>query len=246
MDIFFELHQGIRREGPGNRAATRRIFESLQLPTHLQILDVGCGPGDQTLELARCSQASITAVDTHAPFLQVLRDRAKAEGVDTCIHTLQASMFDLAFTEDQFDLIWSEGAIYIMGFEKGLRAWRKFVQPEGYVVVSELSWLTNSPSAAPLAFWNTNYPEMQSTNQNLEIIRKCGYKLVGYDVLPEEGWWDDYYNPLQVRISALRSTYTGDAEATATLDKAQSEIDLYRDYSKEYGYVFYMMKKIPF
>ena len=123
LDIFFELHQDLPREGPGDNPSTRKALSFLkELPPQPLILDIGCGPGMQTIELARCTKGKIIATDTHQPFLDKLKQRAQAEGLSDKITAVNMSMFDLEFEAKSFDAIWSEGAIYIMSFEQGLRA----------------------------------------------------------------------------------------------------------------------------
>ncbi len=242
-NIFFELHSNLPREGPGNNASTQKAYEMLNgLPAHPRILDVGCGPGMQTIELAKLSGGTIAAVDTHAPFLAEVQKRAVEAGMQERIRPLQASMFSLPFPEGAFDVIWSEGAIYIMGFEAGLKAWRPFLKTNGYVVVSEVTWLRENPPREIQEFWAANYPEMKTTEQNLELVRQSGYTPVGHFLLPESGWWD-YYLPMEKRISTLRGVYGNEPDALRQLDEAQREIDLYRMYSSTYGYVFYVMQK---
>jgi len=85
--------------------------------------------------------------------------------------------------------------------------------------------------------------KINAIKNNIEIIRNCGYKLVDYFVLPESGWWDEYYLPLEKRIAILRKKYKDDVKAQEVLEEEQQEIDLYRKYSKYYGYVFYIMQK---
>lgn len=61
---FFELHAGLARQGPGADAHTRRAFALVgDLPPAPVIVDVGCGPGMQTLELARLTRSTVHAVD---------------------------------------------------------------------------------------------------------------------------------------------------------------------------------------
>ncbi|GAM56739.1 probable transcription regulator [Vibrio ishigakensis] len=48
-------------------------------------------------------------------------------------------MGDLPFEEDSFDVLWSEGAVYNIGFETGIRDWRKYLKSGGTLVVSELT-----------------------------------------------------------------------------------------------------------
>ena len=243
MDIFFELHRDIPREGPGDNASTRRAWSLLSgLPEQPRLLDVGCGPGMQTLELARLSAGSILAVDTHQPFLDELERQAVQEGVGAKIATLNKSMFELDFEPGSFDVLWSEGAIYIIGFEKGLREWQDLLKKGGYLAVTELSWLKPASPAEIKAFWSENYPGMKTLEENLEILRKAGYRETGHFVLPESSWWDDYYSPLEERIASLSEKYRDDEEAMALLKESKRESDLYRNYSEWYGYVFFVMK----
>ena len=243
MDIFFEIHQDLPREGPGDNASTRRALALLaHLPPQSLIVDVGCGPGMQTLELARSTQGKIVAVDTHQPFLDKLRQRALAEGVLDRITPVRASMSSLDLKDQSVDVFWSEGAIYIMGFEQGLRAWQRFLKPGGYVAVTEATWLRADPPDDLAAFWAMGYPAMQTVEGNLDIIRAAGYREVSHFTLPPSAWWTNYYTPLEARIAMLRDKYRGDSEALQQLDTEELEIDLYRKYSDWYGYVFYIMQ----
>jgi SAM-dependent methyltransferase len=243
MDLFFELHRDIPREGPGDAASTRRALAFLTgLPARPRLLDIGCGPGLQTLELARISAATILAVDTHQPFLDVLARRAAQAGLADRISPLNRSMAALDFEPGSFDVLWSEGAIYIIGFEKGLREWQPFLKKDGYLAVTELSWLKPAAPAEARTFWNENYPDMHSLEENLAVIQKTGYREISHFVLPGSAWWDDYYTPLEKRIRVLTEAYRDIADAQAFLQESQREIDLYRQYSEWYGYVFYIMQ----
>lgn len=242
MDIFFEIHRDLPREAPGDDESTLRAFRLMQaVPDAARILDVGCGPGAQTVALARYSQATVTAVDTHQPFLDELKRRAVAAGVAERVNTVQASMFALDFDEP-FDVIWSEGAVYIIGFEDGLRAWRKLLKPGGYVAVTELSWLQPNPPQDALKFWQEGYPGMATVEENLARLRRAGYQPVAHFTLPESSWWQSYYGPMAARIAQLREKYRDNAEAQRFLDMEAAEIDLYRQFSAWYGYVFYVMQ----
>ena len=166
MGIFFELHQDLPREGPGDNPSTRKALALLvDLPPRPLILDIGCGPGMQTVELARCTNGKIIAIDTHQPFLEKLKQRAQAEGLSDKITTINMSMFALDFEAKSFDAIWSEGAIYIMGFEQGLRACQPLLKPGGYVAVSEICWLRPQPPSEVQTFWAANYPGMEPSKR---------------------------------------------------------------------------------
>jgi len=244
MDIFFEIHKGLPREGPGSNEATRKAFSLLKnLPLNLHILDVGCGPGMQTIEIAKMIKGKIIALDTHKPFIDELNRRAKMGGLQNKIETIEISMFSMDFEEEIFDIIWSEGAIYIIGFERGLNEWLHLVKKDGYIVVSELSWLKMNPPLEIKKYLEVEYPPIKSMEENKQIIKKTGYRFLNSFILPESGWWDDYYIPLENRISLLRKIYHNNIEVNITLDETLEEIEMYRKYSKYYGYVFYIMQK---
>jgi SAM-dependent methyltransferase len=213
------------------------------LPRAPRILDMACGPGMQTLELARLSDdASITAVDIHKPFLDELRRRARAAGVADRITGVRASMFDPPFAPGDFDLIWCEGAAYIMGVREALTAWRPLLADGGHIALTEACWLKADPPAEVVEFW-TAYPGMGTVEQTRSIIAASGYDLVGSFTLPEASWWDDYYAPLEARLALLEAKYAGASMDPTALDEARREIDVFRQYGDYYGYVFFVARK---
>jgi SAM-dependent methyltransferase len=137
-DLFYRIFESLFRQGPGCREATHKAFLHLPpLPDDAAILDIGCGSGAQTRNLAAVTSGTITAVDNHQPFLDAIAAWADQNGLQGRIRTIRASMDNLPFEPGQFDLIWSEGAIFIMGFEQGLTAWRQLVKRGGCLVVSD-------------------------------------------------------------------------------------------------------------
>jgi SAM-dependent methyltransferase len=243
-NVFFEIHSGLPREAPGDDASTARALALASgLPPKPDILDVGCGPGAQTLVLARATGGLVTAVDNHAPFLDDLRRRALLAGLAEHVQPFRGSMFELPFKEAAFDLIWSEGAIYIMGFDNGLRNWRRFLRPDGWLAVSEVAWLRDDPPQELFDFWKAGYPAIRTVAENLTAIRDGGYETAGHFVLPESSWWDSYYVPVLERVARLKDKYRGDAEAEGILGQETVEIELYKKYSDYYGYVFFVIKR---
>ena len=212
------------------------------LPENPRILDIGCGPGMQTIDLAKLSSGRIDALDNHQPFLEDLKSKAEKEGVSKRIRTVKGDMFNLNYDNSSFDLIWSEGAIFIIGFEKGLREWRKFLSDKGYVVVSELSWLRTDLPEEVRTFMKQGYPAIKTIKENLEAARKSGYRIVGFFVLPEKSWWDNYYTPIETKLPSLKAKYRDDEEALQIIACEELEIEMFQKYSDYYGYVFCIMQ----
>jgi SAM-dependent methyltransferase len=243
MKLLWELHSGLPREGPGSDEATKHVLSLLPQRRFSRILDVGCGPGMQTLCLARSLDGSIVAIDNHQPYLDVLAKHAKAEHFESRVETRNASMDALALDDGTFDLIWSEGAIYCTGFERGLKLWRRLLTANGVVVVSELTWLSSDPPEEPRRFWERNYPAMQHLEKNAKLVADSGYDLLATYRLPPKAWFPDYYDPLERRIDLLCEKYAHDVALLAELNAQREEIDLYRRYHNAYGYVFYAMQR---
>lgn len=175
-DLLVALHEGLPRLGPGNAESTLRALSLCEdLPAAPEVLDLGCGTGAQTLVLASAIDGHITAVDLFGQFLAQL-DRAAAEqGLEGRIRTRQADMRDPPFPDGSFDLIWSEGAVYVMGFDQALTRWRPLARPGGYLVVSELSWFRPDPPAEVKEFWDLNYPAMRGVDANLAAALAAGW-----------------------------------------------------------------------
>jgi ubiquinone/menaquinone biosynthesis C-methylase UbiE len=195
------------------------------------------------MELARLGGGEVVAVDNHRPYLDVLQQKIEAAGLTERVRVVEGSMSELDFEEASFDIIWAEGSIFVIGFEEGLTAWRRFLKPGGLVAVSEASWLKPHPPKAIAKFWQEVYPGIALIDECEKRVAACGYTSLDHFVLPEDAWWIEYYEPLQDRLAMLRQKYSGNEEMQALLAEEQREIDLYRKYSKSYGYVFYLMQK---
>jgi ubiquinone/menaquinone biosynthesis C-methylase UbiE len=240
---FFEIHNGIPREGPGDNRSTRRAYKMLtDLPEKPRLLDIGCGPGMQTIELAKISNAEITALDFYQPFLDEMTKKVQVEGVAGKIKIIQGDMCNLGFEPKSFDVIWCEGAIFIIGFEKGLREWRKLLVDKGYIAVTEMCWIDPNPPKEVKDYLTKMYPPIKTVKENLQIIKDTGYKVVGYFVLPESSWWENYYLPILSKLAVLKKKYQDNKEALEAIVAEELEIEMFQKYSKHYGYVFYVMQ----
>jgi len=246
MESFYiELYEGIPRFGPGSNESTRKAYSFLKdLPLKPMILDIGCGSGMQTIELAKISKGKIYAIDIFQEYLDILEENADLVGVLDNIEIFKMSMDKMTFDQDFFDIIWAESSIFIIGFEKGLIEWRKFLKKIGYLVVSELIWLREDPPKDLKKFWDSEYPSMRNNEDNINIIQKAGYNLINSFQLPESDWWSLLYTPLENRIGILREKHKNNEDFLMFLKSTQDEINYFRKYSDYYGYAFYIMQNI--
>ena len=161
------------------------------LPAQPEILDIGCGTGMQTTELARiCPECRITAVDVHQPYLDDLARRAAAAGVGERITTVWASMDNLPFRDATFDVLWAEGSIFVMGFWEGLASWRRLLRPGGYLCLTEAVWFTEALKRGGGVLERV----LQDNDRpgNCVIAERAGYEVVvTFPCLSPRG--EDYY-----------------------------------------------------
>ncbi|KQC02959.1 MAG: SAM-dependent methyltransferase [Methanoculleus sp. SDB] len=246
MDIsfIFTIHEGLPRQGPGSNECTRKAFFMLKnLPERPKILDIGCGAGMQTIELARiCRDCRITAVDIHQPYLDDLARKARAAGVGERNTTLQASMDDLPFEDAAFDVLWAESSIFVVGFGEGLKMWKRLLRPGGDLCLTEAVWFTDQPTPGAAAFWNECYPAITTVPENCVIAENAGYEVVATFPLPASVWWDDYYSPLLERLPDLNAAAAGDHGAEALVAFSEREIGMHREHKEEYGYEFFILR----
>ena len=245
IELLVELHEELPRLGPGNNESTLRALALCeQLPAAADILDVGCGTGAQTLDLAAGSDGRITAVDLFPGFLARLDKERERRGLEDRIRTEIADMNALPFDEASFDLIWSEGAAYVMGFDNALSKWRRLLRPGGYLVVSEISWFRSSPPIELSEYWAKNYPAIRSVEDNLTAARRLDWHAVGNFHLPVSAWTIDYYGALRERLPVFRAANADDADAQEVADMTEYEMSLMERFSDWYGYEFFAFQLV--
>ncbi|WNG57535.1 class I SAM-dependent methyltransferase [Archangium gephyra] len=243
MDAFWRVYSSLPQAGPGSDATTLEALRRLQpwLPASPRVLDLGCGPGRQTLALARALGSPITAVDINASFLQRLEADAATQGLGHLVNTRCADFGSLEEPPAEADLLWSEGSIYHLGWVEGLRRWRPLLKPGGVMAITEATWLTDSPPAEIADFWREVYPAMGTVASNMALARQAGLGVIDTLPLSASDWWEGYFGPLQERVAFLREQAREDWVLAAVLDDAERESALYARHGSTYGYVFYLL-----
>jgi SAM-dependent methyltransferase len=245
LQLLVNLHLPNDRQGPGGDAETRLALglSGLLGRAGLKVADVGCGTGASTLVLAELLDAEITAVDIFSAFLDALERRAAERTLRGRIRPLAASMDALPFEPGSLDAIWSEGAIYNIGFEAGVKALAPFIKAGGVLAVSELTWLTAERPAELEAHWSAEYPEVGLASEKFAVLERNGFTPVGYFPLPSYCWTDNYYRPLEARLPAFLAAHDNSEEARAIADATLAESALYTRFQEHFSYGFYVARK---
>ena len=202
---------------------TRKAFKLLPKCKNLHILDVGCGSGVPTIELAKISDGHIIGIDIDETSLNLLRRKIQQMRLNDRVSVSKKSIQTMDFPEESFDIIWAEGSIFVMGFEKSIKKWRRFLKPNGFLVIHD---------------------ENKNKTKKLGLITECGYSLIAQFELPDNLWWHEFYTPLEQLIQQFRRKYPDDSGLNDELNKDQSEIDKCKSNSVVFSSFFVIMQKI--
>lgn len=199
---------------------TRKAFQILPTLDNPRILDIGCGSGVPTMELARLCNGQITGVDNNQSLLDTFAQKIEEAELSDRVHALKCSLFELDFPDESFDILWSEGSIFVIGFKRGLKAWRRLIKSKGFLVVHD---------------------EAKDITEKREHISGCGYDLIGDFILSSKTWWKEYYNPLEKHLFEIRIKCS-DPAVLSVCDAEQQEIDTFKMNPRN-GSVFFIMQK---
>jgi SAM-dependent methyltransferase len=243
-EIFFEVYENLPRQGPGNRTcAERALGLCRELREFPAILDVGCGVGGQTLQLAELTSGSIVAIDNHAPSIERLQAAIAEHNLSQRISAIVGDMARPEQPPGSFDLIWSEGALYSIGLRNALQVCHGLLRPGGYLAFTDAVWRKENPPLAVKTSFDLDYPTMGWMDDDVAAVQNNGFELVGHFTLPDEAWWDDFYTPMESRIAELRGAYINDVEASAILDQLAGEPEMHRRHSDYYAYEFFVARR---
>lgn len=201
---------------------TRRAFRMLPRLDKPRILDIGCGSGVPTIELVRLSGGKIIGLDIDQDMLDVFRGRVEKAGLSDRVKVINRSLFDMDFADESFDIIWAEGSINIIGFKKGLRDWKRFLKPGGFMVVHD---------------------ERGNVSEKLEQISSCGYELLGYFELDEKTWRAEYFVPLQRLVSEAGVRFPDAPGVLEAIQDARRDIDIFKKHPERNSSVCFVMQK---
>jgi ubiquinone/menaquinone biosynthesis C-methylase UbiE len=187
-----------------------------------RILDIGCGSGVPTMELARLGQGEVIAIDIDQSALDNLTGKVRQAGLSDRVRAVNCSILDMTFPRESFDIVWSEGSIFVIGFNRGIQEWKRFLKPGGFLVIHD---------------------EKGDVQEKLQQISQCGYKLLGYFTLSQETWWTEYFAPLEKLIAESQISHANDPHTLEELGQARMELEMFRRNPERNNSVYFAMQK---
>jgi len=198
---------------------TKRAYLSLPEMDNPRILDLGCGTGVPTLELARLTNGIIEAVDTDTDCLDWLEQKISKAGLQGRIRVVRQSVQELERPGGTYDLILMEGLLNIIGFEKGLRAFTPYLKTGGHFMIHD---------------------DAKDGKRKLRIMEKLGLQLIDSFLIDENDWWKDYYAPLEASIADFEKY---NPEHTESFEQEKSEVAMYKRDASIFRSTYYIVRK---
>ncbi|MBN1244748.1 methyltransferase domain-containing protein [Candidatus Bathyarchaeota archaeon] len=202
---------------------TREAFLRLPRLENPRILDVGCGSGVPTIELAKLSDGEVTGIDIDKSCIDEFNRKIKKEELSNRVEALNLSLFEMKFPDETFDVVWSEGVIGKIGFETSLKEWRRLLKHNGYLVI---------------------HYQISRVADALPRIPQHGYSLADTVQLPADAWWTEFYKPIEEKMDALLHKYRNNSDALKLLEKYKSEMHMVKKNPSNFSAAFYIMKKV--
>lgn len=245
VNLICNFFLSTERQGPGSPDVTLKALSFIDsLSDTPQIADLGCGTGGQTMVLAQNVSGTVTGLDFFPGFIDKFNLNAAKLNLQDRVKGIVCSMDNLPFQKESLNLIWSEGAIYNIGFERGINEWRNYLKPGGYIAVTEISWFTEERPDEIHDFWMQGYPEIDTIPAKVAQMQKAGYLPVASFVLPERCWTENYFGPLIEARKQMLKKYPNHETVEKLFEFQHLEEALYHKFKSYYGYVFYIGEKI--
>ncbi|MBU0476186.1 MAG: class I SAM-dependent methyltransferase [Bacteroidetes bacterium] len=244
INIIYEYFSNTERQGPGNTEETLKALSFITgLTEKSKIADIGCGTGGQTMTLGKNTPCEIIGIDVWEDFVHKFNLNSASHNLQDRVKGIVGNMEKLPFHEEELDLIWSEGSIYNIGFERGLNEWRKFLKIGGYIVITENTWFSEERPTEIQEFWQKAYSEIDTIPNKVAQMAKAGFLPIATYILPE-AIWTDYYSNQALNIDTFLKKHKGNKTAEDFASSQRYEAELYTKYKEYYGYMFYIGKRI--
>ncbi|MER6995674.1 class I SAM-dependent methyltransferase [Streptomyces sp. NPDC000410] len=153
-------HESVLRSHRWRTAANSAAYLVPELRPGMDVLDIGCGPGTITADLAALvAPGTVTAVDAAAEVLEQAREVAAERGLDN-VRFAVADVHALDFPDDSFDVVHAHQVLQHVGDPvRALREMRRVCRPGGVVAArdSDYGAFTWFPEVPGLDDWQELY-----------------------------------------------------------------------------------------
>lgn len=220
-------------------AADSAAYLVPRLEAGQRLLDVGCGPGTITVDLAALvAPGEVVALDREAAVLDEVAQLARERGLANLVTTV-GDVYALEFDDDAFDVAHAHQVLqHLSDPVAALREMRRVTRPGGLVAVRDADYaaMTWYPAEPRMERWKEVYREVARSNgaepdagrRLLAWTQEAGFSSIESSASvwvfadPERrGWWSETWAERTVSSGiATRAVESGLASAEELADIA--------------------------
>ncbi|WP_129843187.1 methyltransferase domain-containing protein [Streptomyces sp. RFCAC02] len=220
-------HESVLRSHRWRTAENSAAYLLPALRPGQALLDIGCGPGTLTADLAeRVAPGLVTGVDRAAEILPAARAEAERRGL-TNVRFAEADVHALDFPDDSFDVVHAHQTLqHVTDPVVALREMRRVCRPGGVVAVRDVDYATMTwfPEVPGLDGWLDLYRRVARANGGepdagrrlLSWARAAGFTGITASASvwchadpDERAWWSGLWADRTVASSYARLAVDG-------------------------------------
>ena len=144
---YFEIQSywGVTKHMGGLRA-TDELAALCHIDRSSYVLEVGCGVGVTSCQLARRTGCRLLGVDISDKMVEWARQRARRRSLEQLLEFRTADAQDLPFETDRFDAVICESVTaFPPDQQRAVNEYARVTRPGGYVGLNEGTWLKAPP-----------------------------------------------------------------------------------------------------
>ncbi|KAF7330153.1 Class I SAM-dependent methyltransferase [Mycena sanguinolenta] len=162
-------HESVLRSHSWRTAQNSCAYLLGSLTPNMHILDVGCGPGTITADLAKhVPEGHITGIEraSGGGVLQAARDQAAAQGITNITYAID-DVLCLSFPDNSFDVVHAHQVLqHIHDPILALREMYRVTKPGGIVAVRDVDFSSAAwhPEVEGISLWRNTYMQVARAN----------------------------------------------------------------------------------
>ena len=206
-----------------------------------KVLDIGCGYGDASCNLASEFRCKVTACDISNENINYARQAAIDRNVSHLITFVTADFQTLDYSNTPFELILAEGGLLsFISRRKGIEQSSNWLIPGGWFAFSDLVLLTENIPEEILSIFENDRFHYESEQSYRNLLSEIDLDIHFMSLIPPSGW-DNYYAHMARRLEDSRGFFA-DRKIKLAFHR---EIDVfYRLEAYRYiGYLFCIARK---